>query len=190
MGAAGTVLGAAGFGGLAALAGGAAGTFNGTVTGLATQWVALPVVGGVSMATVSTAVGAAVLGVPAAAAGAVLGGAVGVVAGTGIGAGDLGEPIDIDVPDVDKPAIQDWTEQTLTQWESAPGGGAVASAVRDTVAAAPGIDRQVRDFVASQPGGDQVLEQVDTRLAGFYKDSSLGVASNMISDAVGTGIQA
>ncbi|MCL2533096.1 MAG: hypothetical protein FWE39_02930, partial [Nocardiaceae bacterium] len=38
MGAAGAVLGAAGFGGLAALAGGAAGTYNGTVTGLATQW--------------------------------------------------------------------------------------------------------------------------------------------------------
>ncbi|WFR72337.1 hypothetical protein P9209_28910 [Prescottella defluvii] len=52
------------------------------------------------------------------------------------------------------------------------------------------MDRQARDFVASQPGGDQALEQVDARLASFFKDSSLGVASNMISDAVGTGIQA
>ncbi|MDH6284446.1 hypothetical protein [Prescottella agglutinans] len=146
------------------------------------------VTNGVAGTAIGAAVGAAAFAAPAA--------VVGAFAGTTIGAGDLGEPQELPdgvrevFNDVDKPEIKAWTEETLTQWESNPAGGAAASAVRDAVAAAPGIDRQARDFVASQPGGDQALEQVDARLASFFRDSSLGVASNMISDAVGTGIQA
>ncbi|WP_430330839.1 hypothetical protein [Rhodococcus sp. ACT016] len=172
------------------------GTFGGLAG--ASMWggteLALP--GGeiifVTNGVAGTAIGAAIGGV----VGAVPAAALGVMAGTMVGAGDLGEPQELPdgvrelFNDVEKPEIKAWTEETLAQWESNPAGGAAASAVRDAVAAAPGIDRQARDFVASQPGGDQALEQVDAHLASFFKDSSIGVASNMISDAVGTGIQA
>ncbi|GAB2663828.1 hypothetical protein ABI214_10085 [Prescottella soli] len=183
---------AAGWGVVGALAGGTiggvigAGMSGGTLLSIPGQVIF--VTNGVAGTAIGAAVGAAVFAAPAA--------VTGVVAGTMVGAGDLGEPQPLPDPadkvfrDVDKPEIKAWTEETLAQWETNPAGAAAASAVRDAVAAAPGMDRQARDFVASQPGGDQMLEQVDARLAGFFKDSSLGVASNMISDAVGTGIQA
>ncbi|QCQ93662.1 hypothetical protein [Rhodococcus sp. SGAir0479] len=188
MGAAGAVTGAAVAGGLAALAGGAVGTYVGVTLGVGAEGLFVPGIGFVT--TVGTAVGAASAGVPAAVLGGAVGAGLGVVAGTAIGAGDLGEPRDLPIPDVDKPAITAQTQETLTQWGSTPAGAAAASTVRDTVTAAPGIDRQAREFVSAQPGGDRVLEQVDAGLSTFFADSSLGVASNMISDAVGTGIQA
>jgi len=197
MGAAGAVAGAASVGIPAALLGGTIGGLEGAKY-VGGTFLGLPG-GGVIFVTsgvAGTAIGAAALGVPAAVVGGVGGAILGAGAGAAIGAGDLGEPQPLPDPadkvfrDIDKPEIKAWTEETLAQWETNPAGGVAASAVRDTIAAAPGIDRQARDFVASQPGGDQVLDQVDARLATFFTDSSLGVASNMISDAVGTGVQA
>ncbi|MFX1783647.1 hypothetical protein [Prescottella equi] len=194
MGAAGAITGAAAVGGLGALAGGAIGTQVGLATGLGTEGLFLPGVGFVT--TVGTAVGAAAGGIP----GAVIGGAGGAVlgagAGTMFGAGDLGEPQELpdDVRrffnDVDQPAVTTQTQDTLAQWDTNPVGGAAASAVRNGVAAAPEIDRQARDFVAAQPGGAQLLGQVDAGLTAFVQESSLGVAANMIGEAVGAGVQA
>ncbi|RVW06582.1 hypothetical protein [Rhodococcus spongiicola] len=135
---------------------------------------------------VGIAAGAAIAGIPAALAF----GAVGASVGTAVGAGDLGEPKDLAIPDIDKPGIQEWTEETLAQWDAIPGLNLAASAARGIVAIAPEVDRQARDLVASVPGGDQFLEDVDERLETFYTESSVGLASQMISDAVGTGTQA
>ena len=66
----------------------------------------------------------------------------------------------------------------------------MATTVRDTVAAAPAIDQQARDFVAAQPGGEQIIEQVDTALTDFFTNASPGLASQLISDAIGAGTQA
>ncbi|MGO4203473.1 hypothetical protein AB4Z09_17325 [Rhodococcus sp. TAF43] len=194
MGAAGAVTGAAVVGGVAALAGGALGTYVGAVTGLGTEGLFLPGVGFVT--TVGTAVGAATAGIPAAVLGGAGGAVLGAGAGIAVGTGDLGEPQELPAEvrgyfnDVDQPAVTVQTQETLAQWETTPVGGATASAVRDVVNAAPGIDRQARDFVAARPGGSQVLDQIDGALTTFVAESSLGVAANMISGAVGGGIQA
>lgn len=190
-GAVGALAGAALLGVPAALVGGTVGGVQGAaIWGGVDLWFPGGPVVFVTNGVAGTAIGAAVAGVPAAAVGAVVGAVTGTALGTAVGAGDLGEPRDLPIPDVDKAAITAQTQEELAQWEVTPAGGAVATAVRDGVAAAAGIDRQARDFVASRPGGRQVVEQVDAQLATFFTDSSLGVASNMISDAVGTGIQA
>ncbi|MDV8008964.1 hypothetical protein [Rhodococcus sp. IEGM 1318] len=83
----------------------------------------------------------------------------------------MGEPVDVSayVPDIDQPAETTRTQSTLEEWStSGPIGQAVATSVRDTVAAAPAIDQQARDFVAAQPGGAQIIEQVDTALTEFF----------------------
>ncbi|MDA3637520.1 MULTISPECIES: hypothetical protein [Rhodococcus] len=150
-------------------------------------WVA----GGLAGTGAGAGIGALALGAPAFIAGALGGGAAGFVAATAYGAGELGEPVDIEIPDVDRPAVTTQTQQILTEWEnSGPVGGAVAATVRDTVAAAPAIDAQVRGFVAAQPGGEQIIEQVDSALTDFFTTATPGLASSLISDAVGAGIPA
>ncbi|WP_137723226.1 hypothetical protein [Prescottella subtropica] len=134
---------------------------------------------------IAVAAGAAIGGIPA----AVVGGVVGAGLGTAIGAGDLGEPIDLPIPDVDQAAVTERTQQTLTEWDATPTGAVAASTVRDVVEQAPEIDRRAREFVSTQPGGDGVLAQIDNGLTTFVTESSLGVASNMIGDAVGAGIR-
>jgi hypothetical protein len=173
---------------------------GGTIGGTSALGLFSPVVtpiGAVPAGVVGTlaggATGAAVLGVPAAAIGAVGGGIAGVAAATAYGAGELGEPVDVSdqIPDIDQPAVTTQTQNTLTDWEnSGPVGQAVATTVRDTVAAAPAIDQQARDFVAAQPGGEQIVEQVDTALTDFFTNASPGLASSLISDAVGAGVPA
>jgi len=107
------------------------------------------------------------------------------------GAGELGEPVDVEVPDVDQPAVTTQTQDTLDEWSnSGPIGQAVATTVRDTVATAPAIDQQACDFVAAQPGGEQIIEQVDTALTDFFTNATPGLASQLISDAVGAGVPA
>lgn len=150
-------------------------------------WVA----GGLAGTGAGAGIGALALGVPAFLTGAVGGGIGGFVAATAYGAGELGAPVDIEIPDVDQPAVTAQTQQVLSEWEnSGPVGGAVAATVRDTVAAAPAIDAQVRDFVAAQPGGEQIIEQVDSALTDFFTTATPGLASSLISDAVGAGIPA
>ncbi|QCQ94158.1 insoluble domain protein [Rhodococcus sp. SGAir0479] len=137
-----------------------------------------------------TAAGAAIGGAITAVPGAIAGGAVGFTAGTAFGAGDdQGQAIEVDLPSIDPEAITTQAETTLTQWEeSGPVGQAAATAVRDVVAAAPGIDQQARDWATAQPGGQQVVDAIDGALTQFGKGSA-GVATQMISNAVGDGIQ-
>ncbi|WP_209448957.1 insoluble domain protein [Rhodococcus qingshengii] len=150
-------------------------------------WVA----GGLAGTGAGAGIGALVLGAPAFIAGAVGGGAAGFVAATAYGAGELGEPVDIEIPDVDQSAVTAQTQNVLTEWEnSGPVGQFAANTVRDTVAAAPAIDAQVRDFVGAQPGGQQIIEQVDTALTDLFANTSSGLAASLLSDAVGAGIPA
>ena len=150
-------------------------------------WVA----GGLAGTGAGAGIGALALGAPAFIAGALGGGAAGFVAATAYGAGELGEPVDIEFPDVDQSVVTAQTQDTLAGWEnSGPVGAAVATTVRDTVAAAPAIDAQVRGFVAAQPGGQQVIEQVDAALTDFFQNATPGLAASLLSDAVGAGIPA
>lgn len=71
-------------------------------------WVA----GGLAGTGAGAGIGALALGVPAFLTGAVGGGAAGFVAATAYGAGELGEPVDIEIPDVDQPAV---TAQSRTR---------------------------------------------------------------------------
>ena len=150
-------------------------------------WVA----GGLAGTGAGAGIGALALGVPAFLTGAVGGGVAGFVAATAYGAGELGEPVDIEIPDVDQPAVTAQTQNVLTEWEnSGPVGQFAANTVRDTVAAAPAIDAQVRDFVGAQPGGQQVIEQVDAALTDYFQNTSPGLAFTLISQAIGGGAQA
>ncbi|MDV8070823.1 hypothetical protein R4P64_30320 [Rhodococcus sp. IEGM 1366] len=150
-------------------------------------WVA----GGLTGTGAGAGIGALVLGVPAFITGAVGGGVAGFVAATAYGAGELGEPVDIEIPDVDQPAVTAQTQNALTEWENAgPVGQFAANTVRDTVTSAPAVDAQVRDFVGAQPGGEAVIEQVDAALTDYFQNASPGLASTLISQAIGGGAQA
>jgi len=150
-------------------------------------WVA----GGLAGTAVGAGTGALLLGGPAFVVGAVGGGMAGFTTALAYGAGELGEPVDVEVPDVDQPAVTTQTQDTLDEWSnSGPIGQAVATTVRDTVATAPAIDQQACDFVAAQPGGEQIIEQVDTALTDFFTNATPGLASQLISDAVGAGVPA
>ncbi|MGW3483869.1 insoluble domain protein [Rhodococcus indonesiensis] len=175
-----------------ALVGGTIGGIGGAALGgmVPTPIPGLPVVTtGVAGTAAGAVLGAAAAGVPAAAVGAVAGAAAGVAAGTNFGAGDLGQPQEIEVPDIDHDAVAAQTRDTLTQWEtSVPVGQAAATAVQNAVEAAPIVDQQVRDVVAAQPGGMQAIDQVDSVLTDFFADATPGLAGNLLSNAVGDGI--
>lgn len=178
------VIGGALIGGIV---GGNIGLGLGTVFVPGIGWVA----GGLAGTAVGAGAGALLAGAPAFVLGGLGGGIAGFTAAAAYGAGKLGEPVDIEVPDVDHPAVIAQTRDMLTDWEnSGPIGEAVATTVRDTVAAAPAIDQQARDFVAAQPGGEQIIEHVDTALTDFLTNATPGLASSLISDAVGAGIPA
>ncbi|WCT06173.1 insoluble domain protein [Rhodococcus qingshengii] len=196
-GAAGTLAGIVAVGGPASAVGCAIGGTIGGTSALGLFSPILTPLGGVPAGVVGTAtgcgIGALALGAPLGALGGLGGGIAGVAAATAYGAGELGEPVDVSdqIPDIDQPAVTTQTQNTLTDWEnSGPVGQAVATTVRDTVAAAPAIDQQARDFVAAQPGGEQIIEQVDTALTDFFTNASPGLASSLISDAIGAGVPA
>ncbi|MGW4482089.1 insoluble domain protein [Rhodococcus triatomae] len=193
----GAVVGATAAGALGAIPGALLGGNIGGNAGLAVGGVIsvplpppLPVGVVVPTTVVGTAAGAviggAITGIPSAVAGA----GVGYLAGTAFGAGDNeGDPIEVEVAGIDQAAITTQTESTLSQWDNAgPVGQAVATAVRDTVAAAPGLDQQARDWAAMQPGGEQAVAAIDGALNAFFGGSA-GVASQMVSTAVGDGVQ-
>lgn len=148
----------------------------------------LPAVVVVPTTVAGTAVGAAIGGAITAVPGAIAGGAAGFAAGTAFGAGDdEGQPIEVELPNIDSEAITAQTETTLTEWEeSGPVGQAATTAVRDVVDAAPGIDQLARDWATAQPGGQQVVDAIDGALTAFGQGSA-GVASQMISSAIGQG---
>ena len=169
----------------------AAGTVAGIV-GMSAGNVFLPGIGWAPVGVIATAggaaAGAAACAPPAFVAAAALGGLGAAAAVTPFAAADKGEPKEVEVPDVDQAAITEQTEQVLEQWEANPVGAQVVSTVQDIVETAPVIDQQVRDFAAAQPGGEQALEQVDTALDTFFGDSTPGLASQLVSNAVAAGL--
>ncbi|MFD0449958.1 insoluble domain protein [Rhodococcus aetherivorans] len=192
-GAVGAIGGAAAVGVPAAVTGGLIGGTIGGHLGMGAGSVLVPgigwVPGGVAGTAAGAGIGAAVAGVPAAVVGAVGGGALGVAAGTVYGAGADASPIDIEVPDLDQESITDQVASTLTEWQAEPATAPVAAAVTQFVTAdAPALDAQAREFVAAQPGGEQVIEQVDGTLGSFFEDATPGLASRLISEAVGGGV--
>lgn len=201
-GAAGAVAGALGAGVPVAVAGAVTGgLIGGTIGGTSAVVLAAPVLtplGVIPAGVVGTAVGAgigagigALAGVPAAAAGAAIGGAAGVVAATAYGAGEVGAPTEIEIPDIDQPAITAQTEATLDQWETSPVGSAAATAVRDSVETVPVVDQQARDAVSSLPGGEQAIAAFDQAVTDFQANTAVpGLPMGMITDAIGAGIPA
>ena len=197
-GAAGAISGGLAAAGPAALAGGTLGAWAGGTLGLAVGnfLVPIPVVGAVPATIAGSfgggAIGAALLGVPAFTMGAIGGGAAGVLAATAYGTGDLGEPIETVIPDIDQPAITAQTQDTLAQWDSNPPvGTAVSTVVRDVVASAPVVDQQIRSAVTSLPGGEQAVAAFDQAVTDFQNATSVpGLPLGMIADAIGTGIPA
>lgn len=184
------VLGGAAIGAVpGALVGGTIGGIQGAgIGGMVMLPQPLPVV---TTGVAGTAAGAVLGGAITAVPGAVIGGAAGLAAGTVYGAGEGGEPTEVTVADVDREAITTDTRNTLAQWDaSSPAGQAAANTIRDAAAAAAVVDQQARDWVASQPGGEQVIGRVDTALSDFFENSTPGLAANLISGAVGAGIQA
>lgn len=137
-------------------------------------------------------VGALALSVPAGIAGGLGGGVAGVVAASAYGAGDLGQPIEFEIPDVDQPAITEQTETTLDQWSASPPvGTAAADAVRNTAASAPVLDQQIRDAVTSVPGGENAVAAFDQAVTDFQANTAVpGLPLGMIADAIGAGIPA
>ncbi|UGQ55198.1 insoluble domain protein (plasmid) [Rhodococcus qingshengii] len=172
---------------------------GGTIGGTSALTLFAPIVtpiGAVPAGVVGTAtgagIGAAVLGVPAAIGGAVVGGAGGALAASAYGAGDLGQPIDFEIPDIDQPAITEQTETTLDQWSANPPvGTAAADAVRNTAAAVPVADQQIRDAVTSLPGGEGAVAAFDQAVTDFQANTAVpGLPLGMIADAIGAGIPA
>ncbi|MFK4362317.1 insoluble domain protein [Rhodococcus sp. 27YEA6] len=194
--AAGALTGAAAAGVPAATVGALVG---GTIGGTSAVGLFTPIlspIGLVPAGVVGTAtgagIGAAVLGVPAAIGGAVVGGASGALAASAYGAGDLGQPIDFEIPDVDQPAITEQTETVLDQWSASPPvGTAAADTVRNTVASAPVVDQQIRDAVTSVPGGAGAVAAFDQAVTDFQANTAVpGLPLGMIADAIGAGIPA
>ncbi|MDI9940384.1 insoluble domain protein [Rhodococcus sp. IEGM 1351] len=178
------------------------GLVGGTIGGTSAVVLAAPVLtplgvipAGVVGTAAGTGIGAgigALAGVPAAAGGAIVGGAIGVAAATAYGAGEVGAPTEVEIPDIDQAAITAQTETTLDQWEaSAPVGSAAADAVRDVVEAAPVVDQQTRDAVSSLPGGEQAVAAFDQAVTDFQANTAVpGLPMGMITDAIGAGIPA
>ena len=197
-GTAGAISGGLAAAGPAALAGGTLGAWAGGTVGLAVGnfLVPIPVVGAVPATIAGSfgggAIGAALLGVPAFTMGVIGGGAAGVLAATAYGTGDLGEPIETEIPDIDQPAITEQTQGTLAQWDSAPPvGTAVSTVVRDVVASAPVVDQQIRSAVTSIPGGEQAVAAFDQAVTDFQAATAVpGLPLGMIADAIGAGIPA
>ncbi|WP_072690358.1 insoluble domain protein [Rhodococcus marinonascens] len=135
------------------------------------------------------AIGAAVAGIPAVVGGALAGGAAGVTTATAYGTGDLSDPIETEIPDIDQAAITAQTEATLEEWEANPVGAAAATAVRDMVASAPVVDQQVRDSVSSLPGGEGAVAAFDQAVTDFHENTAVpGLPMGMVTDAIGAGI--
>lgn len=172
---------------------------GGTIGGTSALTLFSPIltpIGAVPAGVVGTAtgagIGAAVLGVPAAIGGAVVGGAGGALAASAYGAGDLGEPIEFDIPAIDQPAITAQTETVLDQWSASPPvGTAAADTVRNAVASAPVVDQQIRDAVTSLPGGEGAVAAFDQAVTDFQANTAVpGLPLGMIADAIGAGIPA
>ncbi|MDC3729242.1 MULTISPECIES: insoluble domain protein [unclassified Rhodococcus (in: high G+C Gram-positive bacteria)] len=170
-----------------ALIGGTIGGIGGAALGGVVP-LPIPVLPEVTTGVAGTVAGAAIGAAVGAVPGAVVGGAVGLAAGTAFGAGDdEGQPIEVELPDVDQDVIAEQAAATVEQWQSSgPVGAAAAEMVQDAVQTAPQIDAQAREWVTAQPGGDSVIAGVDSTLETFFGGSA-GTAAEMISTAIGQG---
>ncbi|OZF06037.1 hypothetical protein CH300_12515 [Rhodococcus sp. 15-1154-1] len=176
-GGAGLVTGAVALGGPAtvagALGGGTLGGIGGAALGLLVPVApgVAPLTSGVVGTAGGAALGAAVIGAPATALGAATGLATGLALGTTYGAGDLGEPQKIDLPDFPQ------TEPAPAP-EAAPAAPAAPAPLAQTPAPAPLVQAAsvwteptnpvdtARGFVTTQiVGGPQALDAVDTAVA-------------------------
>ncbi|KSZ56138.1 insoluble domain protein [Rhodococcus pyridinivorans KG-16] len=173
-----------------ALIGGTIGGIGGAALGGVVP-LPIPVLPEITTGVAGTAAGAAIGGAVGAVPGAIVGGAVGLAAGTAFGAGDdEGQPIEVELPDVQQGVITEQTAATVEQWQtSGPVGAATAEVVRSAVQTAPHIDSQAREWVTAQPGGENVIAAVDSTLEAFFGGSA-GTAAEMISTAVGQGADA
>lgn len=172
---------------------------GGTIGGTSALALFSPIVtpiGAVPAGVVGTATGAGlgalVAGGVAGTGGAIVGAAGGALAASAYGAGDLGQPIDFEIPDVDQPAITAQTETVLDQWSANPPvGTAAADTVRNAVASAPVVDQQIRDAVTSLPGGEGAVAAFDQAVTDFQANTAVpGLPLGMIADAIGAGIPA
>lgn len=136
---------------------------------------------------IGAGVGAFGVGLPAAALGAAGGAALGVAGVTPFAAGDLGEPIGIDVSNIDQAAITAQTEQVKVALSGAPGGEQLVATAEAVVTGTLPIEQQTRDFVASQPGGADVLKTVDTWVE-TMAPTTPGIATKLTVDAIVAGI--
>lgn len=172
---------------------------GGTIGGTSALALFSPIVtpiGAVPAGVVGTATGAGlgalVAGGVAGTGGAIVGAAGGALAASAYGAGDLGQPIDFEIPDVDQPAITEQTETVLDEWSASPPvGTAAADTVRNAVASAPVVDQQIRDAVTSLPGGEGAVAAFDQAVTDFQANTAVpGLPLGMIADAIGAGIPA
>ncbi|WP_235367276.1 insoluble domain protein [Rhodococcus sp. Chr-9] len=175
---------------VASTAAGIAGAAAGTMVPIPIPGVA-PITSGVA-ATAAGAVGGFAAGCAVGGTvGAVGGGLAGYGVGTAYGAGEDATPIETEVPDIETEQVTEQVDTTLAQWSEDPIGAASADAVQTfATETAPAIDEQVRDFVQAQPGGEQVIEQVDQALNSFFTYATPGLASRLVSEAVGLGLGA
>lgn len=116
------------------------------------------------------------------------GGAALAVAGvTPFAAGDLGEPIEMDVPNVEQAAITAQTQQVVQAIAADPVGAQVIDQVQQVIESAPSVDEQARDWVAAQPGGQDVLNGVDAWVQ-TMEPTTPGIASGLTVDALISGL--
>jgi hypothetical protein len=169
-----TLLGALGGGTIGGIGGALAGGLVPIAPGIA------PITTGIAGTAGGAALGALVVGAPATALGAATGLGVGLVLGTTYGAGDLGEPQKIDLPDFPQAPPAPETAPAPAP-EAAPAPDAVAPAppaapvAPAPVAPTPAALQQAssvwtgpstpvdtaRGFVTTQIGGPQVLGAID-----------------------------
>ncbi|WP_260502567.1 insoluble domain protein [Rhodococcus aetherivorans] len=175
---------------VASTAAGIAGAAAGTMVPIPIPGVA-PITSGVAATAAGAAGGFAAGCAVGGTVGAVGGGLAGYGVGTAYGAGEDATPIETEVPDIEAEQVTEQVDTTLAQWSEDPIGAAAVDAVQSfATETAPAIDEQVRDFVQTQPGGEQVIEQVDQALDSFFTDATPGLASRLVSEAVGLGLGA
>ncbi|QOH59763.1 insoluble domain protein (plasmid) [Rhodococcus rhodochrous] len=173
---------------VASTAAGIAGAAAGTMVPVPIPGVA-PITSGVAATAAGAAGGFAAGCAVGGTIGAVGGGLAGYGVGTAYGAGEDATPIETEVPDIEAEQVTEQVDTTLAQWSEDPIGAAAVDAVQTfATETAPAIDEQVRDFVQAQPGGGQVIEQVDQALDSFFTDATPGLASRLVSEAVGLGL--
>ncbi|WP_426374311.1 insoluble domain protein [Rhodococcoides fascians] len=154
----GAVVGALGGGTIGGIGGALAGGLIPIAPGIA------PITTGVAGTAAGAAIGAVVVGVPSAALGGAVGLATGVALGTTYGAGDLGEPQKIELPDFPQPAPA--PAPAPAPVVPAPAPAPVIEQAAPVWTAPDNPVDTARGFVTTQiAGGQQALETVDAAVA-------------------------